>query len=260
MEGARMKTNRLKEMLAAGQRPVGHMVWEFATRGIARILEGAGVDFVVYDMEHSGYDVSAIADLLAWSAGCDFASFVRLPEPEYHFIARILDAGALGIMIPNVKTPEVAAHIVDCAKYPPFGHRGLGLGHAQSSYRPPNAGEFIQWANENTTVICQIEAPEGVKNAEAIAATPGVDVLWIGHFDLSANMGIVGQFDHPDFQAALATVIAAAHKHGKYAAIQPGSPQQLAAWKPLGFDILSYGADAAFFRAALAEAIQKTRS
>lgn len=254
-----MKPNRLQQVLAEGRRPVGHMIWEFASRGMARILEAANVDFAVYDMEHSGYDISTIADLLAWTHGTTFAPFVRVPEGKYHFIARVLDAGALGVMIGNVKTPEQAAHIVDSAKYPPSGHRGLGLSHAHNNYIAPNSAEYLEYANRNTTVICQIESPEGLSNAEAIAATPGVDILWIGHFDLTANMGIVGQFDHPDFHAALDLVIQAAHKHGKLAAIQPGSPQQLEQWKSKGFDILSYGADSALYRAALAEAIERTR-
>jgi 2-keto-3-deoxy-L-rhamnonate aldolase RhmA len=254
-----MKPNRLQQVLASGKRPVGHMIWEFASRGIARILESADVDFAVYDMEHSGYDVSTISDLLAWTHGTTFAPVVRVPEGKYHFIARILDAGALGIMVGNVKTPEQAAYIVDSAKYPPMGHRGLGLSHAHNNYIAPTPTEYLEYANKNTTVICQIESPEGLANAEAIAATPGVDILWIGHFDLTANMGIVGQFDHPDFHAALKTVIDAAHKHGKYAAIQPGSPQQLDQWKSAGFDILSFGADSALYRAALADAIARTR-
>jgi 2-keto-3-deoxy-L-rhamnonate aldolase RhmA len=254
-----MKPNRLQQVLAEGRRPVGHMVWEFASRGMARILESAGVDFAVYDMEHSGYDISTISDLLAYTHGTTFAPFVRVPEGRYHFLARVLDAGALGVMVGNVKTPEQAAYIVDSAKYPPVGHRGLGLSHAHNNYIAPNSSEYLEYANRNTTVICQIESPEGLANAEAIAATPGVDVLWIGHFDLSANMGIVAQFDHPAFDQALETVIAAAHKHGKYAAIQPGSPQQLEAWGKKDFDILSYGADSAVYKAALSEAIAKTR-
>ncbi|MBZ2187459.1 MAG: hypothetical protein K7J46_22385 [Bryobacter sp.] len=255
-----MKTNRLKQLLAAGQRPVGHMIWEFASRGIPRILEAAGVDFAVYDMEHSGYDLGAVADLLAWSHGTSFASFVRIPEARYHFIARVLDAGALGIMVPNVKTPEQARYIVDAAKYPPFGHRGLGLSHAHNNYIAPHALEYLEFANQNTTVICQIESPEGVANAEAIAATPGVDVLWIGHFDLTANMGIVGQFDHPEFHGAMARVIEAARKHGKHSAIQPGDGRQLEEWKAAGFDILSYGADHAVYLRALREGIRQTRA
>ena len=104
-----MKTNRLQQVVAEGRMPVGHMVWEFASRGIARILDSAGLDFVVYDMEHSGYDLDTIADLLAWTHGCSFAPFVRVPEGKYHFLARVLDAGALGVMVANVKTPEQAA-------------------------------------------------------------------------------------------------------------------------------------------------------
>lgn len=255
-----MKPNRLQQVIAEGRMPVGHMVWEFATRGIARIVESAGVDFVVYDMEHSGIDLGAIADLLAWTHGCSFAPFVRVPEGKYHFIARVLDAGALGVMIANVKTPEQAAYIVDSAKYPPFGHRGLGLGHAHNNYIAPNTVEFLDFANRNTTVICQIESPEGLANAEAIAATPGVDILWIGHFDLSTTMGIPAQFDHPNFHAAMHKVIAAARKHGKLSAIQAGSPQQLAEWRSLGFDVLSYGADSALYKAALTDAIAKVRA
>ncbi len=133
------------------------------------------------------------------------------------------------------------------------------MGHANNDYIPPNSKEYLEYANSNTTVICQIESPEGLANAEAIAATPGVDILWIGHFDLSANMGIVAQFDHPDFKAALKTVIDAARKHGKYSAIQPGSPQQLEDWKSYGFDILSYGADSGVYKAALAEGIDRAR-
>jgi 2-keto-3-deoxy-L-rhamnonate aldolase RhmA len=174
-----MKTNRLKQLLAAGQRPVGHMIWEFASRGIPRILEAAGVDFAVYDMEHSGYDLGAVADLLAWSHGTSFASFVRIPEARYHFIARVLDAGALGIMVPNVKTPEQARYIVDAAKYPPFGHRGLGLSHAHNNYIAPHALEYLEFANQNTTVICQIESPGDGQQLEEWKAA-GFDILSYG--------------------------------------------------------------------------------
>ncbi len=254
-----MKPNRFQQVLAQGRTPVGHMVWEFATRGIARILDSVDLDFAVYDMEHSGLDLDRIADLLAWTHGCSFAPFVRVPEDHYHFLARALDAGALGVMVANVKTAEQAARIVDAVKYPPQGHRGLGLGHAHNNYVAPDPSAYLEYANKNTTVICQIESPEGVSNAEAIAATRGVDVLWVGHFDLTANMGILAQFDHPDFFAALRTVVAAAHKHGKGAAIQPGSPAQLAAWREVGFNILSYGADSGIYRSALAEAVGRIR-
>ncbi|WP_031500473.1 HpcH/HpaI aldolase family protein [Bryobacter aggregatus] len=255
-----MKPNRFQQVLRQGRIPVGHMVWEFASRGLPRILESADLDFVVYDMEHSGFDVDRIADLLAWSHGCSFAPFVRVPEDKYHFLARVMDSGALGVMLPNVKTAAQAARIVDAVKYPPNGHRGLGLGHAHNNYIAPNPTEYLAYSDSNTTVICQIESPEGLANVDAIAATPGVDVIWIGHYDLTANMGILAQFDNPDFQAALRTVVQAANKHGKAAAIQPGTPLQLADWRAAGFHVLSYGADSGLYKTALSEAVLRVRA
>lgn len=254
-----MKPNRFREVLSQGGNPAGHMVIEFCSRGLARILDTTDPDFIVFDMEHSGLDLDKIADLLSWTHGCHYAPFVRVPQAHYHFLARVLDAGALGVMIPNVQTAEEARAIVDAVKYPPLGHRGLAPGLAHNDYRLPDVPAYLNEANASTVVICQIESPTGVANAEAIAAVPGVDVLWVGHYDLTANMGIVGQFDHPDFHAALDTVVAAAAKHGKQSAIQPGNPQQLTDWAAHGFTVLSYGADAWLYRNSLADGLSRTR-
>ncbi len=251
-----MKENLFRSALAQGRMPKGHMVWEFSTRGIPRILDSAGLDFVVFDMEHSNFSLTDVADLLAASHGCRLTPFVRVPQDHYHFIARVLDAGAMGVMLPNVKSAAQAAEIVRYAKYPPQGIRGLGLGTAHNNYVMPQPAAYLAEANANTTVICQIEHPEGVAEAEKIAAVPGVDVLWVGHFDLTANMGLVGQFEHPDFHAALERTVAAAARHGKASAIQPGTKEQFQAWKAKGFSVLSYGADFNLYRAALAAALQ----
>lgn len=254
-----MKPNRYREVIAAGRNPVGHMVWEFGTRGIAKLAEAADVDFVIFDMEHSGFGVERVFDLIAWSKACPFAPFVRVPEAQYHFLARIMDAGALGVMIGNVQTPEQAKSIVDAVKYAPLGKRGVGLGSAHTDYLAPDAASYYRESNESSVVICQIESPLGVANAEAIAATPGVDNLWVGHFDLSTSMGIPAQFHHPDFLAALRTTVAAARKHGKRAGIQPGSLDQAAEWREIGFDVFSYGADSAVYRAALTQGVAGLR-
>ena len=172
--------------------PVGHMIMEFGTRGIARICESADVDFIVFDMEHSGFDVERLFDLIAWSRSCSFAPMVRVPQPHYHFLARIMDAGALGVMIGNVETPEAARDIVAAVKYAPFGRRGVALGVAHNDYVMPSPTQYMSDINQSAVVICQIESPLGVSNAEWIAATPGVDCLWVGHYDLSTSMGIPG--------------------------------------------------------------------
>ena len=247
-----MNRNRFREAVAAGRRPVGHMVMEFGTRGIAKIIDSADLDFVVYDMEHSGFGMDRVFDLLAWAKAATFTPMVRVPQGKYHFLARVLDAGAMGVMIGNVETAEEAAEIVSFCKYPPTGRRGVGLGTAHNDYSmPTDPAAYLAQANENVIVICQIESRKGVANADAIAATPGVDCLWIGHFDLSSEMGISGKFDHPQFTDARRRVVEAAQRHGKLLGVQPGSTAMAAEWAQVGFNVLSWGSDIAVYRNAL---------
>lgn len=255
-----MKPNRFREVLAAGGMPVGHMIMEFATRGIARMLDNAGVDFALFDMEHSGISLDRVADLLAWCHGTSFAPFVRVPQPDYHFLARVMDAGALGVMVANVQSAEEAQRIVQAVKYAPLGQRGLGLGTAHNNYIAPDPASYLQEANQNTTIICQIESMAGVAASEAIAAVEGVDVLWVGHFDLTSSMGIVGQFGAPAFIDNLKRVVAAARERGKAAGIQPGNLEQAEQWIGLGFNAISWGADLAVYRTALQAAVQDLRA
>ena len=255
-----MKPNRFREIVAAGKIPIGHMIMEFSTRGIAKILEAAGVDFVVVDMEHTGFDADRIADQMAWFKATPVAPFVRVPQGLYHFLARTMDAGALGVMIGNVETPEHATEIVNAVKYAPMGKRGLGLGAAHNDYIPPDPVAYFKYANENTTVICQIESPVGLGNLEAIAQTPGVDVLWVGHYDLTQSMGIPGQFQHPDFLDALNHVVATAAKYGRRAGIQPANAAQADQWIQIGFNVISWGADIGVYREALAGGVRALRA
>ena len=175
---------------------------------------------------------------MAWLKATDIAPFVRVPQGLYHFMARTMDAGALGVMVGNVETAEQAQAIVDAVKYAPMGKRGVGLGTAHNDYVAPDPATYFEFSNRNSTVICQIESVTGLANLDAIAATPGVDVLWVGHNDLSQSMGINGKFDHPEFQRALAKVIDAANRHGKLAAAQPGSVKQAENWFRAGFHLL----------------------
>lgn len=254
-----MRRNRFREALAEGRMPVGHMIMEFGTRGIAKILETADLDFVLFDMEHSGFDIERVFDLVAWSKACSFAPFVRVPQGVYHFLARTMDAGALGVMVGNVETPEQARSIVDAVKYAPMGKRGVALGTSHNDYVMPDAATYFREVNESSVVICQIESELGVKNSDAIAALNGVDILWVGHYDLSQSMGIPAQFHHQRFLEALRTVVAAARKHGKRLGVQPGTPEQAAEWMALGFDVISWSSDISLYRAALQAGVSQLR-
>ena len=104
-----MKINRIRELRAEGKIPIGHMISEFATRGVAKITEAAGVDFVIIDMEHSAIGIETVGDLVAWFRATPVTPMVRIPDTEYHFIARALDAGALGIMVPPRRYTRASA-------------------------------------------------------------------------------------------------------------------------------------------------------
>jgi 2-keto-3-deoxy-L-rhamnonate aldolase RhmA len=254
-----MKPNRFQRVLREGGAPAGHMLMEFATRGIAKILESAALDFIVIDMEHTGFDADRVADLIAWFKATDIAPFVRVPQNLYHFLARTMDAGALGVMVGNVETAEQAKRVVDAVKYAPLGKRGLGLGTAHNDYAPPDPAAYMEYANQNSTVICQIESTTGLANLDGIAATPGVDVLWVGHFDLTQSMGIPAQFSDPRFHQALRQVIDAANRHGKLATIQPNNAQDAEEWRRMGFHFLSWSIDFVVYREALRRQIQELR-
>lgn len=255
-----MRNNRFRDALAQEGAAFGHMIMEFGTRGIPQILEAAGVDFAVVDMEHSGFDMDRVADLMAWFKATGVTPFVRVPQPQYHFMARSLDAGAMGVMVPNVETPEQAREIVRAVKYAPIGQRGVGLGTAHTGYTMPDPKAYLTEANEKTSVICQIESPLGVENSDGIAEVPGVDCLWVGHFDLSQAMGMAGSFQDPRFLSALERVVVACRRHGKAAAAQPGTLKQAQEWWTLGFRVLSWRSDIALFRTALAEGIGDLKS
>jgi 2-keto-3-deoxy-L-rhamnonate aldolase RhmA len=254
-----LKPNRFRQVLAAGQMPVGHMIMEFGTRGIAKIVQSADVDFLLYDMEHSGIEIDRIFDLIAWSKAAPFSPFVRVPQCMYHFLARVMDAGAHGVMVGNVETPEQARDIVKAVKYAPLGKRGVALGTAHNDYVLPDAATYFREINESSVIICQIESETGVHNAEAIASTPGVDCLWIGHYDLSQSMGIPAQFHNERFLDALRSVVAAAKKHGCLLGIQPGTAEQADEWISMGFNVISWQADIATYGTGLRAGIEQLR-
>jgi 2-dehydro-3-deoxyglucarate aldolase/4-hydroxy-2-oxoheptanedioate aldolase len=184
---------------------------------------------------------------------------VRIPQIEYHFIARSLDAGALGIMVPDVQNAAEARSIVEAAKYAPLGKRGVAIGTANTDFKGVDPEEFMSYANQNTTVICQIESQEGLENVQDIATTPGVDVLWVGQFDLSHSLGIAGQFQHPRFLDALEVVVDTAHKHGLVACIQPSNMAQAQEWMEIGFNAISYGGDLSVYMDAITQAVSDVR-
>jgi len=255
-----MSETTLKQRIQAGQMPVGTMVFEFFAPGIARLAAVAGADFVMYDMEHSGIGIETIKAQCAFCAGTGVAPLVRVPTNQYHLVAGVLDAGAHGIMVPMVADAAQARDIVSWTQYPPKGRRGAAFGVAHDGYTSGAPADKIAAAEARTMVIAQIETPEGVANADAIAAVPGVDVLWLGHFDLTNFMGIPGQFEHPDFVAAVNTVVAAAQRHGKVAGFMASDDDWAKRFHDYGYRMLAYSMDTLLYQRGLASGIQNLRA
>lgn len=254
-----MRPNKAKRVLNEGGVAVGTMLFEFNTTGMARILATTGVDFAVIDLEHTGWSLETVRMLTATAAATDLAPLVRVPASDYHLIARALDTGAMGVMVPMVETEEQARAIVQSTKYPPVGHRGSAFGIAHDDYQVGDVRETMQSANREGIVIALIETRRGVENVDRIAAVEGIDVLWLGHFDLTASLGIAGQFDHPEYQRSVDRIVAAAHAQGKAAGFMFKSVDEGQMMLARGFRCLAYWGDLWLFQQALSQGVSAVR-
>jgi 2-keto-3-deoxy-L-rhamnonate aldolase RhmA len=165
-----------------------------------------------------------------------------------------------GIMVPMVNSAAEAAYIASCAHYPPAGQRGAAFGVAHDDYRMAAPKDAMARAEARTLVIAQIETVDGLNEVEAIAATPGIDVVWLGHFDLSNFMGIPGQFQHPDFLAAVKRVVDATVAAGKIAGFLAMNEAWSQEYWRHGFRMLAYGLDHMLFQAALKMGLDRLRA
>jgi 2-keto-3-deoxy-L-rhamnonate aldolase RhmA len=255
-----MADGGLKAMARTKAPKFGHFIVEFATPGIGHIMKSAGCDFTLLDLEHSGFGFETVKSTLRYFEAADLPAIVRVPSREYHHIARAMDMGAEGLMLPMVGNVDEVRHIVNSMKYHPVGKRGVALQVAHDRYRPGAVADKFAAANQRTTLFCQIETEEGVKNADKMAAIDGVDCLWVGHFDLSVSLGIPGQFDHPDFKKAIAKTAAATRKHKKALGRLVPTVEQGIDVYGLGFDFICYSGDVWVLHNALAEAVTKLRA
>jgi 2-keto-3-deoxy-L-rhamnonate aldolase RhmA len=252
-----MRENPVKRRLAAGEFVVGTMVQELMTPAVFGIAQAAGAEFVLLDQEHPAWGLERVREVIAAGRASEVVPFVRIPDAEYHFVARTLDAGALGVMIPSCSGVAEAQAVVSWAKYPPLGMRGFGLPRCE--LEPEGVGATLAKANEEQMVIVQIETLAGLEEVEAIAQLDGIDLLWIGHFDLTASLGIPGDFESPGFEAAVERVLAAGAAAGKPVGLMVASVEDGRRFLELGFRCLAYGIDAWLYEDALRAGIVALR-
>jgi 2-dehydro-3-deoxyglucarate aldolase len=254
-----MKNIRLA--LKRGDKLLGSWI-STASPIVCELMAASGFDFLALDVEHSAVDlVQAQALFQAIKSGNpNCAPFVRLHGVDYALTKRYLDAGARGIIGPLVNSPAEARLLVEACKYPPLGKRGVGFCRA-NGYGRALQPEFEK-ANEEILVAVQIEHMEAVNNIEAILSVPGIDAAFIGPYDLSASMGLTGQFDHPSFLAARERILKACREHQVVPGIhviQP-NPKELVQRADEGYALLAYSLDITMLMAASTNAVETFRS
>jgi 2-keto-3-deoxy-L-rhamnonate aldolase RhmA len=246
-----MKPNAIKRDVLAGKPVAGAMIFEFFSPGMSAILANAGCRFAIYDMEHTGLGYETLKWLFSTCRGLPIEPMVRVPRGEYTWLARALDLGARGVMIPMVESETEAKSIVQACRYPPVGRRGAAFGFAQCDYLGGDVAEKIRASHERTMVIAQIETERGLEQVEKIAAVDGIDVLWVGHFDLSNFMGIPGQFDDPRFDAAMRRVVDVCRKYGKAAGFMATDRGWIERARGMGYTMIAGGTDTGLLENAL---------
>jgi 4-hydroxy-2-oxoheptanedioate aldolase len=249
--------NTFKQAMQAGRPQIGLWVG-LADSYVTELLAGTGYDWLLIDGEHAPNDVRSVLPQLqavasAASALPDGAArphpIARVPVGETALIKQYLDIGAQTILVPMVDTAAQAAQLVQAMRYPPEGIRGMGSALARAS-RWQAYPDYIHEANAQVCLLVQAETVEAMQNLDAIAATPGVDGVFIGPADLSASMGFPGQPGHPAVQAAIADGIARIRRAGKAPGILSTTEEQARKWLAAGALFVAVGVDTMLLDAA----------
>jgi 2-keto-3-deoxy-L-rhamnonate aldolase RhmA len=221
---------------------LGQMVLELFTPVIGPMLAACELDFVIFDMEHGRCEISLLAEMVASCRGSEIVPNARMPDVVFAPLWRALDVGARGVMVPRVESREQAKDIVSQLMYAPLGKRGVTLGIAHDLYRAGKP-DFFAKKNEGICVILLLETEKAFLHLDEIISVPGVDVAWMGRYDLTVSMGIPAQFDHPRFLAAMDELITVCRRHGVAPGFLPPSPDSAIHWIEKGFQTISLGSD-----------------
>ena len=250
----------LRQRLRAGETVIGSWI-NSGSPIIAELMAACGFDFLCVDVEHSAVDLPQTQQLFQAirSGRADCAAVVRLHGVDYAFVKRYLDAGACGVVAPLLRTRAEAELLVQAAKYPPQGLRGVGFCRA-NAYGLRLTDEFAR-ANNEILLAVQIEHIEAVRNIEAILSVPGIDAAFIGPYDLTASMGITAQFDHPDYLAARDAILAACQRHHVTPGIHvvPPDPAQAKARIAEGYRFIAYSLDITMLTTACTQGLAALR-
>jgi 2-keto-3-deoxy-L-rhamnonate aldolase RhmA len=245
----------LKEKLMRGELCLGSWI-TLGHSGIAEIFARSGFDWVVVDLEHSMISIDQAGDLIRTIDLAGAVPLVRLTSNNSDQVKRIMDAGACGIVVPNINSVEEAMQAISATRYAPLGNRGVGLGRAQDY--GPGFKDYLEWQKNGPIVIVMIENISALKNLKEILSLKGVDGFIIGPYDLSCSMGIPGEFEKKEFVSTIQFILEEGIKAKCPAGIHIVEPdiKQLENIINMGYRLIAYGVDIRMLDIACREGIK----
>lgn len=254
-----MAENLTRKALKAGEVVTGTFVREFASPEVARILDAAGFDFFILDNEHNAFTERELIDIARVSKFLSITCLVRVPGHDYAHIAKTLDLGAEGVIVPRIRSKQEVERVVDAARYAPLGGRGVGFRAVNFGYTSLSTKEKMKLANENTLIVIQIETEEALKGVDEIVSVPGIDVALIGPTDLSVALGVSGDSQHKSVGDATLRVISACENEECVAGIVT-KPKGAANWKKQGISFLVCSNETVLLLQAAKDALNITKA
>ncbi len=249
--------NRLKELLKAGKPAIGTLL-QLPSPAVAEVLAHSGYDWILIDAEHGPIDIETLHAMIRATAGTDTTPTVRVARNLDWLAKRVLDIGALGVMMPVVNSREEAIAAVRAVRYPPEGNRGFGPTFAALRWSMAGA-DYAEAANSEVMAIVQIEHIDAVNRIEEILAVPGIDLPLIGPYDLSGSMGLLGQVAHPKVEEAIARVLTAGQRANVPVGIFATTAEDINRHLEQGFRAVLAGTDVGFLGAGAADMLKRIK-
>jgi 4-hydroxy-2-oxoheptanedioate aldolase len=251
----------LRDRIDAGQLVVCLALAQARTADIPMVAAASGFDAVYVDLEHTATSLETTALLCTGAIAAGITPLVRVPSHDHEHLTRSLDVGAIGVIVPHVETRGEAEAIADACRFPPRGHRSVAGPNPSNRYRAMAPRELLDAFDAQTIVAVMLETPDAVARADEIASVPGVDMIMLGPHDLTAEMGILGDFRDPKFLDATRAVAQACRDHDVIFGIAGIRDQELLAeLVDLGLRFVSAGTDVGFMAEAASAQVQRLRT
>jgi 2-keto-3-deoxy-L-rhamnonate aldolase RhmA len=255
-----MRVNLTRERLAKGETVFGCALQCYRSPEIARTFAAAGFDYVFIDMEHGSYNLETVHDMITASLDAGITPIVRVAELLYSLVARLLDSGAQGIILPRVEDPKLLEEALSWLRFPPEGKRGYGVNTTMIGYESRGFREIIEHKNRNTVSVVQFESMAAIERADETLSLKGFDIAMVGPADLSINLGIPGEFDNPKLISAVEGLIVKCNRHGVVPGIQTRSLAMAKAWAERGMRFVGAGAEHALLLEKARETVAQLRA